>query len=92
MKSGSPEFGSVGAKYGQKTVTLGIGEIPSHTHSGNIAVPLVNSGGAGAFTWGVFYEKNYSGGNLPHTTYATGSGGAHNNLQPTATALLVIRT
>lgn len=100
MKSGSTEFGSVGSKYGAKTVTQTEAQMPSHTHIQNphnhslINTKLyVNSsalnepvGGAGSSAY------QWSSGFTTATNQYTGGGQAMNNIQPTVAALLVIKT
>lgn len=89
QKNGSLEFGSVGAKYGQKTVTLSVAEMPSHTH------PIANGG------YPAIVMFTASGGNSAYMGQGSGSGvwagpsgggGAHMNIQPSVSTLLVIRT
>lgn len=88
QKDGSAEFGSVGKKYGQKTVTLSISEMPSHTHAQYVSA---NSGGSAlrndyvSDTRGFIYDQGVNTG-------AAGGGGAHLNIQPSISTLLVIRT
>lgn len=88
MKSGSAEFGSIGTKYGAKTHTLSIAEIPSHSHAGawydgpeGTVIPNRARLVAGV---PMSIDTNRIG--------ATGGGGAHLNVQPTAVALVVIKT
>lgn len=100
VKSGSAEFGSVGSKYGAKTVTQTEAQMPSHTHIQNphnhtlINTKLyINSsalnepvGGAGSSAY------QWSSGFATATNQYTGGGQAMNNIQPTVAALLVIKT
>lgn len=67
---------------GEANHTLVIGEIPSHTHSANVATGGVFPEGS----TGVFAPQTGAG-----NTGAAGGGGAHNNVQPTWTTLRLIR-
>lgn len=92
LKLGSAEFGSVGAKYGQKTVTLGIPEMPSHGHTvyGNgMPMQLVDSYATDA---GGYNRYRIAAGASQLAALANGGGGAHLNVQPTSVALIVIKT
>lgn len=85
QKFGSAEFGAVGQGFGAKTHTLTNNEMPSHTHSVNNQRTeqwVVNGGSQyGLITW-----------QTGASTGSTGGNGAHNNVQPSRTALLVIKT
>jgi len=74
-KSGSGTFDTLGATSGSETHTLSTSELPAHTHTviktgtgdqGNTAA-VVSTGSSSSATF---------------TSSSTGSGGAHNNLQP----------
>ncbi|WP_142850675.1 phage tail fiber protein [Telmatospirillum sp. J64-1] len=73
---------ALGARVGAETHTLSINEIPSHSHS------IATSSGDGPHravqqTWG--YTTNMA-------TTSTGSGQAHNNMQPSLTINFIIKT
>lgn len=98
------EFNSVKKTGGEKSHTLTIAEMPSHTHIQNSHkhnIPYRNDGGP----YDVSIYFSYNGGNVKtwwnssictDTTTATnqntGGGGAHNNLQPYITCYIWIRT
>lgn len=72
-KAPSGTFGTAGATGGAETHTLSSAEMPSHSHDFASTGVLV----AGGATYGV---RSTSG--TAFNTNTTGSGGAHNNLQP----------
>lgn len=87
VDSSQTEFNAVQKTGGAKTHTLTVAQLPSHTHNMNgAATAIANSNndlvmGAG----------NPPTGNVGKTT-ATGSGEAHNNLQPYITCYMWRRT
>lgn len=75
---------SVGSVGGEETHTLIIGEIPAHTHTYERTGSVPGAGLQGG-----------SGASLTSPTVATGStggSGAHNNMQPSAVVLKLIKT
>lgn len=98
------EFNSVKKTGGEKSHTLTIAEMPSHTHIQNShkhIIPYRND--SGPYDVSIYFS--YSDGNVKtwwnssictDTTTATnqntGGGGAHNNLQPYITCYIWIRT
>ena len=103
VKSGSAEFGSVGSKYGAKTITQTEAQMPSHTHIQNPHAHSPNSGlywlmsnrtagtanGSGSAT---LSDYSNTTANTTAMNQYTGGGQAMNNIQPTVAALLVIKT
>jgi hypothetical protein len=71
IDAGQAEFDAIEETGGAKTHTLSEAELPAHTHT----VPYRGAGGS---TY--VLESAVTGGNT--TTGSTGSGTAHNNLQP----------
>ena len=107
-KGGSVLNVAVGTKLGAETHTLTSGEMPSHQHTGNVdpvgdhqhAIRgTINNPGSGGFPDGTDLEGFYTDLTLPagghghsFTTNAAGSGGAHNNIQPTIVMQYLIKT
>lgn len=103
VKSGSAEFGSVGSKYGAKTITQTEAQMPSHTHIQNPHAHSPNSdlywlmsnrtagtaNGSGSAT---LSDYSNTTANTTAMNQYTGGGQAMNNIQPTVAALLVIKT
>ena len=95
VSSDDEEFNTIGDTYGEKEHRLTINEIPSHSHTGAIAVADRISGGQ-------YYYFNAAGttSSNPTDTTAfsnsivtrnTGGGYAHNNIQPTVVSNFIIK-
>ena len=80
IDSSDTDFDTAEETGGAKTVSLSTSQLPSHTHS----ISYTDSGEGGANINANFFSgiKFSSGGAITHTTGSTGSGSAHNNVQP----------
>ena len=77
---------TVGQILGDETHILSTGEMPSHAHP----VRRCNTPGATATGFNANFGDNTTSGTL--TTGATGGGEAHNNMQPSAVVVKIIKT
>ena len=80
IDSSDTDFDTAEETGGAKTVSLSTSQLPSHTHS----ISYTESGPGGANINATFFAgiENNTAGALSHTTGSTGSGSAHNNVQP----------
>lgn len=89
IDSTDTDFNTAEKTGGEKTHTLTVAEMPSHTHDvkyGSSAPLGLNSGSTG-------YKLNYeNGGTQQIYATATGGGEAHNNLQPYIVCYMFKRT
>ncbi|MDN5275898.1 MAG: hypothetical protein JWN33_547 [Candidatus Saccharibacteria bacterium] len=83
------EFDTMGEKFGTKTVTLTLNQIPAHSH-GLIIGNTDDKNFAGGANQ---YPPSDAGGIYTpgQTTQATGGGGAHNNIQPSIVKMVAIK-
>lgn len=88
-KSADTEFDVLGETGGEKTHVLTEAELAAHTHT----VPLVSGSLVGGST-GIFNTTHVTNANVgpaSETSSSTGSGTAHNNLQPYITLNYIIK-
>lgn len=88
LDSGDADFDTAGETGGAKTHTLTISEMPSHSHT---ITNKLNSASAGPFVGGENNSTTHP--SIPTiSTNTTGSGQAHNNLQPYVVVYMWRRT
>ena len=87
LNAADSDFDTVQETGGAKTHTLSTAELPSHTHT--VSIPSSENGG-GSNAHALFPDGSSSGESF--TTASTGSGSAHNNVQPYIVAYMWRRT
>lgn len=83
VNTSDSSFNTVEKTGGEKTHTLTVSEMPSHSH---------NLGYGANVSSGNISNPNFGSGTSAASTSSTGSGGAHNNLQPYITCYMYKRT
>ena len=91
LDSSDTDFDTLGETRGEKTHTLTIQEMPSHSHSLSYGGPNATGG-----TWNLqdHEQSAYSGSNYFRDgayMQSTGGGQAHNNIQPSIVAYYIIK-
>ena len=82
-KAAAGTFSTAGATGGAETHTLTIPEMPSHTHPGIYAADTKNiTLNGGGSQYNLTFGSSGTNGTNGIVTGSSGSGGAHNNLQP----------
>jgi microcystin-dependent protein len=81
-KSGSAQFGTLGGTYGEKTHALTAAENAPHTHTVSLGGSDTDGGIA----------SNGSTPNATVTSSSSGTGDAHNNIQPSVVFNYIIKT
>lgn len=77
-------FNTIGKLLGEKSHTLTVNEMPSHSHTGTSG-----DWGYASGSYGVMTNKAGSGSGV--STNATGGGQAHNNIQPTLVLKWIVK-
>ena len=85
-QTGGLDGDTLGATGGAETHTLTESQLPSHTHENQFSTGSINSNYASGIT-GIFPTSAGSG----RPRLATGSGDAHNNVQPTIILNYIIK-
>ncbi|MDB5179401.1 MAG: hypothetical protein JWN12_33 [Candidatus Saccharibacteria bacterium] len=78
LSAADAEFNTIGEKYGEKSHTVTLNEIPSHSHAQNVSA---NTGGSAVRN---DYSSDGAGGSYPQgvNTNTAGGGAASNVIQP----------
>ena len=92
VSSGDANFGSVEKTGGEKTHTLTIDEMPSHTHTPNVSGRQMGVNAGESAYWHVAADQPWQTASTGVTTTNTGGGQAHNNMPPYITCYMWKRT
>jgi microcystin-dependent protein len=91
--SGTATLGNtVGSAGGAETHTLQLTEMAAHDHGGATGSTQIASSAGGGSNLNSGSNSTLNSGDHTHTISSAGGGGAHNNIQPSAVVMKIIKT
>lgn len=91
--SGTATLGNaVGNTGGAETHTLALTEAPAHDHGGNTGSTQIASSAGGGSNIAAGSSSTLNSGDHTHSISSAGGGNAHNNMQPSAVVMKIIKT